>query len=443
MAHVKSVRGADVSGRILTSEIYAGPRPKMIRPPRRVFFKCPEPSCGYEHAQWSMVGQHLFHHHGYSQDTIDLEECEQRKNRRNKNWLKKKLPAMEVSETFIDEDGNELEEEENRENDMKPSPIVLEARRKLLPRYLPKEGCICPISECSDILPTRVDLVKHARAVHLHHPTAVGNFDIRTELFENEDDFKDWKARLESDFGMYYACESTGRQGDCKNYFFVCHRSGRVVRRMRQLRERRLADRIAAAEATNNPLPSPKKRNKIVKNQEYCTAFMRARRDQLGRIHVAYSTSHIGHDQDASMLPLTPPMKKLIYDRIVAEHHNSSMSLIASRIRDEYNDESSRLHYVSMADVIEVVRMERKRLAQVGGAEADNALDIFKNTLKKGRRKMGEELLSNGERHKPPRHGGVGLGGRRREREEMEMDSKANLLDFSHPIKLDDDDDDD
>ncbi|GMR36201.1 hypothetical protein PMAYCL1PPCAC_33419 [Pristionchus mayeri] len=431
MSTVKVVRG----GRLLTSEIYADLRPRTIRPPRSVFFKCPEPGCGFEHAQWSLVGQHLYHHHGYSQETIDLEECEQRKTRRNKSWLKKKFAAADTP-SYVDEEGNELEEEDNGENDLKPSPMVLEAMRKLLPRDGQKEGCICPLPECSAVLQNRVDLVNHARSIHIHHPTAIGTFEIHGELFENEDDFKDWKLRLESDFAMYFACESTGRQGACKNFFFVCHRSGRVVRRMKQLRERRHMTRVAQATANDEPIPSPKKRNKIVKNQEYCTAFMRARKDSLGRVHVSYSTSHIGHDQNPALLPLTPSMKKLLLDRVIAEHEHASCSLIASRIRDEYNDPNSRLHYVSMTDVIEVIRMERKRLAKVGGEEAENALEIFRVNCKKGRRKMGQELLSTGERHKPPRSA---MGGRRRE--EMEMDGKDLMHNYARPIKLDDDDD--
>uniref|UniRef100_A0A8R1YIU5 C2H2-type domain-containing protein n=1 Tax=Pristionchus pacificus TaxID=54126 RepID=A0A8R1YIU5_PRIPA len=426
MSTVKVVRGA----RILTADLYGEPRPKAARPPRKVFFKCPEPDCGYEHAQWNLIGQHLYHHHGYSQESIDLEECEQRKTRRNKNWLKKRLVALDTPfEPYIDDDGNEIigEEDENREElqiDMKPSPIVLEAMRKLLPRhngpFLQKDGCVCPLPECAELVPNRVELVNHAKTIHAHHPTAVGNFEIRTELFENELDFKDWKLRLESEFGMYYSCESTGKQGDCKNFFFVCHRSGRVVRRMKQMRERRMRERMAAASDDGTALNiSPKKRNKIVKNQEYCSAFMRARRDPLGRFHVAYCTSHIGHDQDPAMLPLTSAMKTIIYDRIVVEHDNASNSLIASRIRDAYPDTNSRMHYVTMTDVIEVIRMERKRLARVGGEEQENALEIFRGTTKKGRRKMGQELLTTGERHKPPRPG-MGLMGRKRAREEEE-----------------------
>ncbi|KAF8363510.1 hypothetical protein PRIPAC_90433 [Pristionchus pacificus] len=465
MSTVKVVRGA----RILTADLYGEPRPKAARPPRKVFFKCPEPDCGYEHAQWNLIGQHLYHHHGYSQESIDLEECEQRKTRRNKNWLKKRLVALDTPfEPYIDDDGNEIigEEDENREElqiDMKPSPIVLEAMRKLLPRhngpFLQKDGCVCPLPECAELVPNRVELVNHAKTIHAHHPTAVGNFEIRTELFENELDFKDWKLRLESEFGMYYSCESTGKQGDCKNFFFVCHRSGRVVRRMKQMRERRMRERMAAASDDGTALNiSPKKRNKIVKNQEYCSAFMRARRDPLGRFHVAYCTSHIGHDQDPAMLPLTSAMKtselqcwlrQIIYDRIVVEHDNASNSLIASRIRDAYPDTNSRMHYVTMTDVIEVIRMERKRLARVGGEEQENALEIFRGTTKKGRRKMGQELLTTGERHKPPRPG-MGLMGRKRAREEeedeedddereMEMEDEMDNKDGIHSGFVDDD----
>ncbi|GMT12889.1 hypothetical protein PFISCL1PPCAC_4186, partial [Pristionchus fissidentatus] len=442
MSTVKVVRGA----RILTAELYGEPREKLVRPPRTVFFKCPERGCGFEHAQWSLVAQHLFHHHGYSQDLIDLEECEQRKTRRNKSWLKKRLATVAATSPIVDEDGNVVEDE-NQENevDVKPSPVVLEAMLKLVPRGNgAKDMCTCPLEECAEQVPNRVELIKHARTKHIDHPTASGTFDIRTELFENEDDFRDWKCRLEDEFGMYYSCESTSQANGCKHFFYVCHRSGRVVRRMRMLREARHAERARKAEALDLPLSPPKRRLKVVKSQEYCTAFMRARRDLVGRFHVAYSTSHIGHDQDPAMLPLTPIMKKIIYDRIVAEHGSSSMSLIASRIRDACPDASSRLHYVSMTDVIEVIRMERKRLARVGGEEAANALDIFTHAGRKGRRKMGEELLMRGERHRPPRYcGGVGVrggggvrAGRRGmrpddeqvEEEEMDMDSKEHLL---------------
>lgn len=34
--------------------------------------------------------------------------------------------------------------------------------------------------------------------------------------------------------------------------------------------------------------------------------------------------------------------------------------------------------------MIEVIRMERKRLARVGGEEQENALEIFRGTTKKG-----------------------------------------------------------
>lgn len=73
---------------------------------------------------------------------------------------------------------------------MKPSPIVLEAMRKLLPRhngpvsalystadffsakvnfqFLQKDGCVCPLPECAELVPNRVELVNHAKTIHAH-----------------------------------------------------------------------------------------------------------------------------------------------------------------------------------------------------------------------------------------------------------------------------------
>lgn len=99
-----------------------------------LFPTCPESNIGC----WRVAKFCIF-----SQESIDLEECEQRKTRRNKNWLKvtgfkiadalfmihailvtkeyslqKRLVALDAPfEPYIDDDGNEImgEEDENRD----------------------------------------------------------------------------------------------------------------------------------------------------------------------------------------------------------------------------------------------------------------------------------------------------------------------------------------
>lgn len=156
---------------------------------------------------------------------------------------------------------------------------------------------------------TLQDLALHYQNVHGQ------NVCIKEDNFPSMEHFQKWQTHIEkstlSKFSRKRGIKTTSTR---KVHYFVCNRSGKVVRKAPEERKRAL------------------KIQGTCKVYSTCTAFMNAFCSlHDGCVHVIYCTDHIGHELELCHLRLSDDIKNLIAAKL---REGVSTHKILHEIRD-------------------------------------------------------------------------------------------------------------
>uniref|UniRef100_A0A914V2Y8 C2H2-type domain-containing protein n=1 Tax=Plectus sambesii TaxID=2011161 RepID=A0A914V2Y8_9BILA len=180
-------------------------------------------------------------------------------------------------------------------------------------------------SQCDDRFNTREQL-----RAHVVEQQEVNQLEVKECVFDSALEFENW---MEETRKMHCVDFVTRSGGGSRTRYMACSRSG--VSKAQWSMD---AERVAR-------FP--------VRSGEECTAFLRTKEREDGKIEARYCLQHFGHEKEPARLRLSKSEKEHIVN-LVQEDHN--VDWVLNKIQELPSDkESERLYFASRKDVRAVV----------------------------------------------------------------------------------------
>ncbi|CAB3406733.1 unnamed protein product [Caenorhabditis bovis] len=244
---------------------------------------------------------HLFDHHGYTKQQLDLMKTQKRIENAKKKKKELSLFICDCGTQFVSKNG--LVKHKLRCHE-------IDADEKMITASV--DNIVCPSYACEKNFTTYLDLAIHVDSAHRNLVTISDAFRIRRVFFQDKTSFSKWKRDMEkitrSDFFLRTTQKVTYAQ---KTALFKCQYS--------------------------NSRGQPKGRR-----CEQCPAFIRTCERHSGRIEVVACFGHLGHEHETE----TAEAKEL---------REIKWQEIEQKAREENILEESEQNVVATDDVLVVV----------------------------------------------------------------------------------------
>nr|CDJ81866.1 Hypothetical protein CBG22545 [Haemonchus contortus] len=194
----------------------------------------------------------------------------------------------------------------------------------------------CPL--CQTWFTLHEDLVEHCRTVH-DDPDCV----VEMRTFQNAKECEKWKDSLaESHCTAWLICEG---------YWSTAHNT--------------LYYQCSRCEPGTSSVINP----------PYCTSFLKEFIYEDGAILVKYCTRHLNHNLSTRDLPLSNTDKNIVAGYL---RMGLDVDVIRDRLREEYTDPRSRLHWISTAEICDIsanLQYESKLNEKIATSSENSSVD--------------------------------------------------------------------